>query len=298
MTASGTPPHGTDSRPAGPPLTTAGAPPRWTSYVALGDSFTEGLWDVVNGEVPVTAEAADPALPLRGWADRLAEHLARRHAADGADEPFRYANLAVRGRLLGPIVHEQVPAALDLRPDLVSIIGGGNDILRPAVRVDAIAAELDKAVAVLRRAGIDVLLGTGWDSLGSPIVQRTRTRTSLLNAHVWSIARRHGCYVLDAWGMRALLDWRLWAGDRIHLTAEGHRRVADGALVALGLEPEDPGWDRPLPARTPLSRVESARADAEWFRLHAWPWATRRLRRRSSGDLRRPKRPEWGEVGL
>lgn len=264
----------------------------WSSYVALGDSFTEGLWDVVGGPAPVTAERAEPGLVLRGWADRLADHLADRHAAGGTGEPFRYANLAVRGRLLGPIVREQVPAALEMRPDLVSVIGGGNDILRPAVRVDAIAAELERAVAALRRAGSDVLLGTGWDSLGSPLVQRTRHRTSLLNAHVWSIARRHDCYVLDAWGMRALHDWRLWAGDRIHLTAEGHRRVADGALVALGLEPTDPQWDRPLPPRASVGRVAAARADAEWFRLHAWPWATRRLRRRSSGDERRPKRPE------
>lgn len=295
MTASGTPPPGTASRSTGPPPTTAGAAPRWTSYVALGDSFTEGLWDVVGGEVPVTAEAADPALPLRGWADRLAEHLARRHAA-GSAEPFRYANLAVRGRLLRPIVREQVPAALDLRPDLVSIIGGGNDLLRPGTDVDAIAAELERAVVVLRRAGADVLLGTGWDSLGSPIVERTRGRTALLNAHVWSIARRHGTYVLDAWGMRALHDWRLWTGDRIHLTPEGHRRVADGAAVALGLEPQDPRWDAPLPARPRPSRAQVLADDAAWFRLHAWPWATRRLRRRSSGDLRRPKRPEWEDL--
>lgn len=263
----------------------------WGSYVALGDSFTEGLWDVVGAPPPVTADRAEPGLELRGWADRLAEHLAQRHAAQNGAEPFRYANLAVRGRLLGPIVREQVPAALDMHPDLVSLIGGGNDLLRPAVRVDAIAAELERAVAALRRAGSDVLLGTGWDPLGSPLVQRTRTRASLLNAHVWSIARRHDCYVLDSWGMRALQDWRLWTGDRIHLTPEGHRRVADGALVALGLEPEDPTWDQPLPPRAPLGRAAAARADAEWFRLHAWPWATRRLRRRSSGDVRRPKRP-------
>jgi lysophospholipase L1-like esterase len=95
--------------------------PRWSRYVAIGDSFTEGLWDDPDGR-----EA-----PQRGWADLLASHLSARRTAAGA-EPLQYANLAIRGRLLRPILVEQVPAALDLGPDLVSLVGGGNDLLRPA----------------------------------------------------------------------------------------------------------------------------------------------------------------------
>lgn len=109
----------------------------WRRYVALGDSFTEGLWDVPGGTPPARTEHADPALACRGWADLLARSLADRAAAAGPEpspglpaEPVRYANLAVRGRLLGPILREQVPAALELRPDLVSLIGGGNDLLQ------------------------------------------------------------------------------------------------------------------------------------------------------------------------
>ncbi|MSZ77615.1 MAG: SGNH/GDSL hydrolase family protein, partial [Actinobacteria bacterium] len=84
-------------------------------YVALGDSFTEGVGD------------PDDARPngLRGWADRVAEVL-------GAQDPgFGYANLAIRGRKLDAILDEQVDAALALRPDLVTIYAGANDILRP-----------------------------------------------------------------------------------------------------------------------------------------------------------------------
>lgn len=271
---------------SGAPVTVdATAAPRWSRYVAVGDSFTEGLWDGPE----------DESGPLRGWADVLAGLLSERRRAAG-DEPLRYANLAVRGRLLRPIVAEQVPQALGMRPDLVSLVGGGNDVLRPAVDVDRLARDLDQAVGRIRATGADVLLATGFDSAGSPLVQATRTRVGVFNAHVWSIARRHGAYVLDLWGMRHLHDWRMWAPDRIHLTTEGHARVAQGALVALGLAPDDAGWDEPLAPLPPLPRAEQARLDARWLRLYAYPWATRRLRHTSSGATRTAKLPELTEL--
>ena len=60
----------------------------WRRFVALGDSFTEGLMDEVG-----------PDGRHRGWADRVAEALAARASAEGADG-IEYANLAVRGRLV------------------------------------------------------------------------------------------------------------------------------------------------------------------------------------------------------
>ncbi|MDO8106647.1 SGNH/GDSL hydrolase family protein [Isoptericola sp. b441] len=262
----------------------------WRRYVALGDSFTEGLWDVPGGHPPRRTSTVDPTLPVRGWADLLADHLADRARPDG--EPVRYANLAIRGRLMRPIVDEQLPVALGLEPDLVSIIGGGNDLLRPSGDPDDLAALLEDAVARARAVGADVLLATGMDTRYSPVVRRTRPRTGIFNAHIWSIARRHGAHVLDVWGMRSLMDWRMWAPDRIHLTSEGHRRVAQGALVALGLEPDDERWDDPLAPLPEPPAVQRWRTDAAWLRDHAYPWATRRLRQTSSGDTRHAKRPE------
>jgi len=232
-------------------FTRSDAAPRWRRFVAVGDSFTEGLWDVPGGEPPADPHAASD-VPCRGWADILAAHLAERVAAHASDDaPFRYANLAVRGRLLGRILGEQVPEALGLGPDLVSVVGGGNDLLRPGSDPDALAADLERAVVRVRATGADVLLATGFDTRHSPVIRRTRARTAVLNAHIWTIAQRHGAYVLDMWGMRSLHDWRMWAPDRIHLTTEGHRRVAQAALVALGLEPDDARWDDPL---APLPR--------------------------------------------
>jgi lysophospholipase L1-like esterase len=259
--------------------------PRWQRYVAVGDSFTEGLWDSPQG----------PDAPQRGWADVLAGLLSDRRRAAG-EPPLRYANLAIRGRLLRPIVLEQVPAALELEPDLVSLVGGGNDILRPGTDVDVLARGLENAVVKIRATGADVLLATGFDSAGSPIMQSTRHKVGLFNAHVWSIARRHGASVLDLWGMRHLRTLDAWAPDRIHLTTEAHARVAQGALLGLGLVPDDPAWDVPPPAAPPLSRAEQVREDARWLRTYAYPWATRRLRHVSSGDHRAAKLPTLTEV--
>lgn len=251
----------------------------WQRFVALGDSFTEGMCD------PAVAGQENP---WRGWADRLAETLAVRADADG--EPFEYANLAIRGKLLTQILDEQVPVGMAMRPDLVSIVGGGNDVLRPGVDVDAICAALERAVARFRAAGATVIISTAYDPWG-PLVRRTRGLAAAFTANVWTIARRQDAVVLDLWGMApALRDRRMWAEDRIHLTAEGHHRVCQQALDLLGHGGEA-GWAVPLEPMPPRARQDAWRDDAQWVREHLIPWVGRRLRGRSSGDGLPAKRP-------
>ncbi|MBN9107095.1 MAG: SGNH/GDSL hydrolase family protein [Propionibacteriaceae bacterium] len=251
----------------------------WHSYVALGDSLTEGLQDLDAAGEPV------------GWADRLAQHL-----ADRAGRPIQYANLAIRGRLLRPILDEQVGPALALQPDLVSIWGGGNDMLRPDADPDVMAAAVEAAVIRFRNAGTDVLIGLGVDAKDSPIIKLTRNRTAIYNINLVGIARRHGAHILDAWSMRSLHDWRLWHDDRLHLNADGHARLAQAALVGLGLEPDSPDWDEPLPPQPPMTRREAFDWNRAWARDHVRPWLGRRIRRTSSGAGRTGKQPSYREV--
>ncbi len=252
----------------------------WQRYYALGDSFTEGLSD------------PDPGTPdgFRGWADRLAGHL----AAAAPDGTVEYANLAVRGRLLPQVLSEQVPVALAARPDLVSLVAGGNDLLRPGADPDRLAADLEAAVVAFREAGADVLLATGVDPRQTPIIRRTRGRVAVFNAHLWSIAARQGAVVLDQWGAAWIQDARLWdAGDRIHLTAEGHRRTALAAAAALGVPVagDDTDWRQPLEPAPPLPAREVVAQELAWVRGFVLPWIGRRLRGRSSGDGRAAKHP-------
>src|SRR3954470_14644498 len=108
----------------------------WHNFVAMGDSFTEGMND------------AYPDGSFRGWADLVAARLA---VDSGPD--FGYANLAIRGRLLEQIIDEQLEPTLAMRPGLVSFAGGGNDALRPRVDPHALVARMDPMVAKLRNAG-------------------------------------------------------------------------------------------------------------------------------------------------
>ncbi|MEU3464823.1 SGNH/GDSL hydrolase family protein [Streptomyces sp. NPDC006733] len=245
------------------------------SYTAVGDSFTEGVGD------------PGPDGAFLGWADRLAVQLADRRP----EHDFRYANLAVRGRLLDQIVAEQVPRAKELAPDLVTFCAGGNDILRPGSDPDDVAERLEAAVADLTSAVGTVLICTGFDTRDVPVLRHLRGKIATYTAHVRSIADRNDCLVLDLWSLRSVQDRRAWSGDRLHLSPEGHTLVALRAAQVLGLpvcaDPEQV-WE-PAPVRLP---GEVRRDNIHWAREHLVPWIGRRLRGESSGDHVEPKRPD------
>jgi lysophospholipase L1-like esterase len=261
-------------------------PPGEASFVAIGDSFTEGLND------------ASPGGALRGWADRLAGLLAVEYPG------LRYANLAVRGKLLRQIVAEQVPVAAAMSAGLVSVAGGGNDLLRPGSDPDTLAELLDVAVARLQGSGARVLMFTGFDPVGVPVIRLLRGRIAAYNMHLRAIADTRSCYLVDLWSMRFLRSPAAWSPDRLHLTSQSHQRIALRACEVLGV-PVTEDWRDPLSADPPLAPVPAmARAawvaarrdDARWARQYLAPWVNRRLHGTSSGDGRTAKRPSLEEV--
>lgn len=246
----------------------------WKSFVAVGDSFTEGLDDLRDDGTP------------RGWADRVAEHLAESRPG------FRYANLAVRGKLLDQIVEDQLPVAEALRPDLIAFCAGGNDIIRFACDTDDLARRFDAALERVTATGAQVMVFTGFD-LGRmhPIIRRLRGRVACYNELMRASAERHGSTVVDLWGMAPLADPRTWGSDRLHLTAEGHRRVKLRVLETLG-EPVAEDWREPLPAAEPTTWRSRQQEDLRWMREWVVPFVRRRLQGHHTGDGFVPKRPE------
>ena len=245
----------------------------FTSYVALGDSFTEGVGD------------PDPTRPngVRGWADRVAEVLVAQHPE------FRYANLAIRGRKMTAVLDEQVEPALGMRPDLVSMYAGGNDILRPKVDIDGIVAPYADAARRLHDGGAHLVLFTGFDLGWAPIFGHLRGRVAVYNELVREVADEVGATLVDFWRMREYRDPRMWDVDRIHMSSLGHRHMAVAVLDALEV-PHDLSLD-PLPELPPISARERRAADRAWATSHAVPWVQRRLTGRSSGDGLGPRFP-------
>lgn len=247
-------------------------------FVALGDSFTEGVGD------------PEPGLPngVRGWADRVAAVLAEREPV------LTYANLAIRGRKLRPILAEQIEPALAMQPDLVTLYAGANDVLRPRVDIDALVGAYDDAVARLAAGGARIVLFTAYDPGTHPVFGALRGRFATYNELVREVAERHDATLVDFWRLREYRDDRMWDLDRMHMAAPGHQRMAIAVLDTIGV-PHDlqplPLVDRPV-----LSDRERRQANLRWAREHAGPWIKRRLTGTSSGDALSPRRPVLAPV--
>ncbi|QNP68675.1 SGNH/GDSL hydrolase family protein [Streptomyces roseirectus] len=245
-------------------------------YVALGDSQTEGVGD------------GDDVRGLRGWADRLAEELARH------EPELLYANLAVRGRRAGQVRQEQLEAALALRPDLATVSAGVNDLLRPGFDLDAVAGDLEAMFAALTARGVTVATMTFPDvGAVSPLARPVGRRILALNERIREAAGRHGVAVAEIAVHPAATDPRLWSADRLHTSALGHARIAAAVAQALELPGSDSSWTLPLPTALPVVPAwRAAGTELRWAGTFLGPWLLRRLRGRSSGDGRVAKRPD------
>lgn len=235
------------------------------SYAAIGDSFSEGVGD------------ERPDGTVRGWADLVAQGLAA-----ASPDPVTYANLAIRGRLLGPIVHTQLEPALALSPELLSINGGGNDVMRPRVSIEGVADSIAAAVSRALDSGVHVLFVSGGNPtrhlpLGAGIERRGNLLAAAVDHRFAGLDVTH----VNNWADTELAVAEFWARDKLHLNALGHARVAGNVLAALDLPAVD------APELAPFERPGTA----AYWREYVLPWIGRRLTGRSSGDNREPKHP-------
>lgn len=246
-------------------------------FIALGDSMTEGMTDqVINGK-------------FRGWADRVADVLAE------GNPDFTYVNLAVRGKLIGQVAREQVPAALRMiegKSTLVSFHAGANDVIRPKYDPENVIAEYTKTAKAIAAGGGTLMLfcvleNTGEDTRSAKIWQK---RFEVFNANVRKVANELGAILLDPNKNQFWKDRRFISDDRLHMNMEGHYRAAQGVLFTLG-KTVDENWRTPLPPKKADLLPVRIFKNIKWFITFGIPWMSRRIRGRSSGDGRSPKYP-------
>ena len=250
----------------------------YTRFIALGDSFTEGMQDEkVNDQ-------------YRGWADRVAQALASQTPG------FTYLNLAVRGKLVGQVIDDQIPVALkwiEGPRTLVSFHAGANDLLRPSYDPNVVLPRYREAIKVLAATGCQLMVFTAIERVAKSgkMQEIWEERFSAFNKNVREMAAQYNCIVLEATNDPDIGSRRFLNKDRLHLNPAGHHRVAQGVLQKIG-GPHDPNWREdlpPLPRRSLFAKVYD---DVRWFVTFLIPWMSRRIRGVSSGDGRSPKHVE------
>ena len=235
-------------------------------YVALGDSFTEGVGDPSN------------VLPngVRGWADRVAEKLAK------AQPGWEYANLAVRSKRLRHIIDEQLEPALAMEPTLITLYAGGNDILDFGTDMDALLTDYELLVARLAGTGATVVLFTGFDVKVSAVLEPFKKRNTLYNQKVREVAAKYGAILVDYWCFDAYKDSRMWAPDRLHMSKAGHKYLAAQVLDHLDVPHKISlkRWDPPQR----MTMREWERRQRRWVNDWVLPLFGRKLRGVTLGD--------------
>ncbi len=245
-------------------------------YVAIGDSSTEGLED------------PDGRGGYRGWADRLAQHI-----ADRQDEPLEYANLAIRGMRMREIRISQLDDALAMKPDLLTVFGGVNDIIAGPCNFDAIRADYVIIFGQARRQGATVLTFTMPDpTTVNPLGRYWRERAARLNRIIRSEAANHCVLVMD-FDQYAVVaqDPRLWSEDYLHGNELGHRTVAAALAWRLGIDGFDEGWAALEGEPQWPSGRQKLRRDIDWARHYVAPWLGKGIRGIRQGRGIQCKRP-------
>ena len=200
---------------------------------------------------------------------------------------FTYANLAVRGKILSQISDEQVEPVLTLRPDLITISAGGNDVIRPGADPADIADRFDGVISRLSASGATIVLFTGPDLGYSPFFRGMRGKVAIYNENLRSVAARHGCLVADLWSLTELQDARMWAPDRLHCNPLGNHTIARSVLSTLNV-PNSLQSHAPEPLEDASWR-HARSDDVVWARTYLVPWL---VRHRSSGYQLHANRPE------
>jgi phosphatidylinositol alpha 1,6-mannosyltransferase len=243
----------------------------YRSYVAMGDSLTEGLGD----------EGFEQDRSNKGWADRLAALLSRQ--AEFSGHSFDYANLALRGSNSLHILTAQLERALELKADLVTIMTGANDLSWLPWRKKAIDHLLRGALARLYKVGSHVVLintvRPAHTTLAKVLIPRSREMSRIIAR----IADEFGTPVVDLHSVCEFEHLDFWSQDLVHFSAKGHARLTNEVAASLALDCRDESVH--LDGRTRLGLFSFV----SWLSRDVVPFWIRKVRGVTSGFGRAPK---------
>jgi lysophospholipase L1-like esterase len=226
------------------------------------------------------------------FADRLAAMI------DSIYPGLQYANLAIRGKLIADVLNEQVPQALAMQPDLITVCAGMNDVIQPGRSFGHALIALEHVYAALAESGATVVTTT-FPNVAQflPLGRLVSGRLARINTAISTAADRHGFRLVDLYHAASMRELDTWDIDRVHASTKGHILFAEAAAEALNLPDSNHDWAEA--SRNPTQLLLAARAygHLRWAQDSFIPWIWRRLRGRSSADGRVPKRPRLERVG-
>lgn len=251
----------------------------YSRYVALGDSQTEGLWD------------GDDEAGLAGFADRLAVMV------DQTWPGLEYANLAIRGKQIRDVLEHQLPRALAMRADLITVCIGMNDMTRPGPGFDRALEQLDALYVQLAASGATVVTTT-FPNLARilPIGRVLAKRVVAINSQIRAAAALHGFRLVDLYTAPSMTQPDTWSVDRVHGSAKGHMLFAAAAAEALGLPGSSHDWAMADPGAALPSFRSRMYSQVLWTQNMLMPYLWTHMRGKSVGTGREPRRPALAGV--
>ncbi len=192
----------------------------WKRFVAIGDSFTEGIGDEVEG------------IALKSWVD---------HFVQLCENDIEYANFAKRGLVTKEIQSQQLEKALTFNPDLVSLIAGANDVLKGRWNHDAYKNDMEFMIDTLSKAGADIIIANLPDfTVMLPFASEKKQviKEQLLEANevIHSLSREYKLHHVDFWNHHLVNDNTLWSKDLIHPNSKGYVKVAELIFSSLPVQ--------------------------------------------------------------
>ncbi|QHV46710.1 SGNH/GDSL hydrolase family protein [Bacillus cereus] len=192
----------------------------WKRFVAIGDSFTEGIGDEVEG------------IALKSWVD---------HFVQLCENDIEYANFAKRGLVTEEIRLQQLEKALTFNPDLVSLIAGANHVLKGRWNHDAYKNDMEFMIDTLSKAGADIIIANLPDfTVRLPFASEKKQviKEQLLEANevIHSLSREYKLHHVDFWNHHLVNDNTLWSKDLIHPNSKGYVKVAELIFSSLPVQ--------------------------------------------------------------